>query len=241
MNYSNQQISDLNQIERDKWVSETISKYFKVDGNSVLDVGAGTSPYKNLLAHLRYIAHDFGEYYGEKLGGTYQYADLDIKSDITAIPLNDKSIDYLLCTEVLEHIPEPVLAFQEFSRLLKSGGFACITVPFTSGSHQEPYHFYSGFSLNFFKSMCLKFGFELVDYFQHGGFFRLMAQEILRMTEIYKTIKNNSGFESDNFEKLVQIENSLANELIQIELSIGKSHQFLNGFSIGYGVILKRQ
>jgi len=179
MQYSNTQIFDLNQIERDKWVSEFIINNFLTPGKIVLDVGAGTSPYKHLLSHLKYISHDFGEYLGEKLGGTTDYAKIDIKSDITDIPLSDQSVDYLLCTEVLEHVPYPIQAIKEFSRLLKPNGIACITVPFTSGSHQEPFHFYAGFSLNFFKKMCSDYEFEFIEHYQHGGFLRLMAQEIL--------------------------------------------------------------
>jgi len=240
MQYSNTQIFDLNQIERDKWVSEFIINNFLTPGKIVLDVGAGTSPYKHLLSHLKYISHDFGEYLGEKLGGTTDYAKIDIKSDITDIPLSDQSVDYLLCTEVLEHVPYPIQAIKEFSRLLKPNGIACITVPFTSGSHQEPFHFYAGFSLNFFKKMCSDYEFEFIEHYQHGGFLRLMAQEILRMTQVYKLIKNNSNYTSENFDKLISFENELSNELLNLESRIGKNHDLINGFCIGFGVALRK-
>ena len=44
---------------------------------------------------------------------------LDIVSDIVDIPLEDESIDAILCVEVLEHVENPLLVFKEFSRLLK--------------------------------------------------------------------------------------------------------------------------
>ena len=43
----------------------------------------------------------------------------DIISDITNIPLKDQSIEHILCSEVFEHLPNPVLALKELSRIIK--------------------------------------------------------------------------------------------------------------------------
>jgi SAM-dependent methyltransferase len=41
------------------------------------------------------------------------------------------SADFIICTEVLEHVPPPVQrAFDNLHRMLKPGGFAVITVPY---------------------------------------------------------------------------------------------------------------
>ncbi len=44
---------------------------------------------------------------------------IDLVSDITAIPAPDSTFDAILCSEVLEHVPEPTHALDEFARLLK--------------------------------------------------------------------------------------------------------------------------
>jgi hypothetical protein len=81
-------ILDANQSERDAWVTLQVEKYVR-NNDVVIDVGAGTSPYRHLFQGARYLSHDFGEYHGEKLGGGTGYAHIDIKSDITTIPVHD--------------------------------------------------------------------------------------------------------------------------------------------------------
>ena len=70
---------------------------------------------------------------------------IDLVSDITAIPAPDASFDAILCSEVLEHVPEPTHALDEFARLLKPGGKLILTAPFASFVHMAPYHYCNGF------------------------------------------------------------------------------------------------
>jgi SAM-dependent methyltransferase len=44
--------------------------------------------------------------------------------------LLDASVDIVVCSEVLEHIPRPDTAVREFSRIMKTPGFLVITVPY---------------------------------------------------------------------------------------------------------------
>lgn len=48
------------------------------------------------------------------------YADIDVVSDITAMPLPNNSFDVIICTDVLEHVLFPREAVHEIGRLLKS-------------------------------------------------------------------------------------------------------------------------
>ena len=49
--------------------------------------------------------------------------------DLTAIPLNDQSVDVIVCSHVLEHIPEDTKAMRECARVLKNNGWAILNVP----------------------------------------------------------------------------------------------------------------
>jgi SAM-dependent methyltransferase len=44
-------------------------------------------------------------------------------------PLENASVDLVLCDNVLEHLPEPRVFFTEAHRVLKPGGFICIRTP----------------------------------------------------------------------------------------------------------------
>jgi SAM-dependent methyltransferase len=109
-------------------------------GSRILDAGAGECRYKQLCVHLKYVTQDFAKYDGKGDGRGLQkknwdQSQIDIISEITAIPEPDGSFDAVLCSEVLEHLPEPVLALAEFSRLLKKGGYLILTAPFASLTH----------------------------------------------------------------------------------------------------------
>ncbi|HXY05093.1 MAG TPA: glycosyltransferase [Burkholderiaceae bacterium] len=175
-------IVDFNQRQRDRWIAARAASV--PAGAKVLDVGAGTCPYRARFAHCEYVTHDFKRYNGEKLGGGTAYGRIDIASDITAIPASDATFDVVLCTEVLEHVPRPIEAVQEMTRLLKPGGRLLLTAPLGSGLHQLPFHYYGGFSPEWYREVARQFDLEVVSITPNGGFFRLMAQEAARAANL---------------------------------------------------------
>jgi ubiquinone/menaquinone biosynthesis C-methylase UbiE len=145
-------------------------------GSRVLDVGAGKGRYRSLFAHCDYKTQDFGQ----EPGTIGRYTALDYESDITAIPVPDGSFDVVLCTEVLEHVPEPVQAVQEMARILKPGGRLLLTAPLGAFLHQEPYHFYGGYTPHWYRRFLPQTGFELVSLERNQGFFSWFGQESRR-------------------------------------------------------------
>jgi SAM-dependent methyltransferase len=49
--------------------------------------------------------------------------------DALALPFADASFDVVIASEVLEHIPDDVAAFEEIARVLSPGGTLAVTVP----------------------------------------------------------------------------------------------------------------
>lgn len=90
----------------------------------------------------------------------------------------------ILCTEVLEHLPAPILAVREFARLLRPGGEVWLSAPLGSGLHQEPYHYYGGFTPHWYQRWLAEAGFTNIFVQPNGGFFLHQAQESSRMLGI---------------------------------------------------------
>jgi len=167
---------------RNAWVIKQILKIPK--GKSILDIGAGEMPYKSFCKDLKYKSQDFGKYSGEKVksgikSGKYDTKSVDLISDITDIPVKDNSFDYVLCTEVFEHIPDPLGALKEISRINKEG--LILTAPFASLTHFYPYFFYTGFSEQFYKIHLPKFGYKIKEIYSYGNYFDLLGMELMRL------------------------------------------------------------
>ena len=52
-----------------------------------------------------------------------------VRGDLLALPFPDASVDRVMASEVLEHIPDDVTAMAEIFRVLKPGGRVAVTVP----------------------------------------------------------------------------------------------------------------
>ena len=150
------QIIDASNPEfRDKWVLTTLKGLKPLNQKStLLDVGAGLSPYKDsaITFGFKYLSHDFGGYIpteSTKIGGlvnpSWDYPHHDFICDVMNLPL-ELRVDVILCTEVFEHIPDPIRAFEKLSALLTREGIVIITVPFSSLMHQAPFWFQAGLS-----------------------------------------------------------------------------------------------
>jgi SAM-dependent methyltransferase len=173
-----------NEIDRADWLEKTLLAI--PAGARILDAGAGEQQFKRFCSHLDYVAQDFAQYdgRGDCSGlqmGAWDQTQLDIVSDITAIPEPDASFDAIMCIEVFEHLPNPILAIKEFSRLLKGGGQLIITAPFCSLTHFAPYHFSTGFNSYYYKKHLKEAEFEILELSTNGNFFEYLAQELQRV------------------------------------------------------------
>jgi len=173
-----------NDTTRQAWVSKTLAAL--PSSSRILDAGAGEMKNRQYCNHLTYVSQDFCEYDGigaidEGLQSAWDTRGIDLVSDIEAIPAPDASFDAIICTEVLEHVPEPTHALDEFMRLLKPGGVLILTAPFASNVHMAPYHFCSGFSKYWYEHHLVQRGFLIEELFANGDWYALLRQEIMRL------------------------------------------------------------
>src|SRR3546814_8619033 len=65
----------------------------------------------------------------------------DVAADGALLPFPDQSFEAVICSEVLEHVPDPRLVLDEIARVLKPGGCLLLTVPFLFRIHADPHDF----------------------------------------------------------------------------------------------------
>jgi SAM-dependent methyltransferase len=103
---------------------------------NLLDVGCGKKPYAPLLSNAsRYIGLDVPT-------TMHSLTQVDIIGTALALPIRDECFDSLLCTEVLEHTPDPLGALLEMWRVANPGGILLLTIPLSEQLHEEPYDYY---------------------------------------------------------------------------------------------------
>lgn len=179
-----------NEAAREQWVMARLRSL--PAASSILDAGAGGGRYRRHCAHLRYTSQDFGQYDGVGDGkglqdGTADYAPIDIVSDIAAIPVADASFDAVLCTEVLEHVPDPVRVVHELARVLRPGGSLIVTAPFASYTHIAPYFFATGFSRYWYEHHLAAAGLEIEELTANGDWHDVLQQEVGRLPSMTST------------------------------------------------------
>jgi SAM-dependent methyltransferase len=106
----------------------------------VLDVGCGAQPYRALLnASVEYLGIDTvdaAEHFG------YAMPDTRLFVPGAPWPVDDASIDVVLATETMEHVPDPVAFLKDAVRVLAPGGTVILTVPFAARWHFIPHDYW---------------------------------------------------------------------------------------------------
>ncbi|MBL7891476.1 MAG: methyltransferase domain-containing protein [Bacteroidia bacterium] len=205
-----------NAITREKWLEKTLKAL--PAGKRILDAGAGELQFKKFCTHLDYVSQDFGKYEStiSNVGlkpENWDNSKLDIVSDIINIPVENNSFDIIMCTEVFEHLPAPILAIKEFTRILKPGGTLIITAPFCSLTHFAPYFFYTGFSKYFYEKHLVDHGFQIKEMTPNGNYFEYVAQELRRIPDVALkyTDRKLGFFEKRRINKLLPLLEKLSN------------------------------
>lgn len=113
----------LTRVTLDRFVAAHASR------GRTLDIGAQNGPYGAFFPNR--VALDIRRGIGVQVIG-----------DAQAIGLVDAVFDVVLCTEVLEHLPEPQRAIDEMFRVLKPGGTLLLTTRFLFPIHDAPHDYF---------------------------------------------------------------------------------------------------
>ncbi len=64
----------------------------------------------------------------------------DIEGDVVVLPFDAGEIGTIICTEVLEHVPNLFRAVSEVKRVLRPGGLALVAAPFIWPTHDTEHY-----------------------------------------------------------------------------------------------------
>ena len=147
-----------------------------------VDIGAGRGKYKAVI-------QAYSDYYIslDDLSSEYQFGGhnpcLDVIGNVLALPFVDQAFDTAICTEVIEHVPDPFQLFSELARILKPGGHLLLSSSWAAAYHREPKDYWR-FSPDAYAALAEKFGLELVEVHKKGGLFSLLLYFITRNIEL---------------------------------------------------------
>jgi SAM-dependent methyltransferase len=109
-----------------RFVREYIQKLTSLEGKRVLDIpcGTGRASYDFLQQEADVTPLDLFPQFMRVEELEAKYADL-----AEPLPVEDQSMDYIICEEGIEHVPNQIQVMQEFNRVLKDGGTLLLTTP----------------------------------------------------------------------------------------------------------------
>jgi SAM-dependent methyltransferase len=189
-----------------------------IDKDSLgLDIGAGYQSFQPFLKLENLVSIDFTNYPG-----------INIVHDLNLdIPFTSESFEFILMTNVLEHLyNDRVIA--EANRLLKKGSRLYITVPFLLDVHQKPYD-YHRYTYLYLQQKLEKEGFEIEIFSPSGDFgtFQVLAEHYFRF-------KIDNGSKTAKF--LWQFQ-----KIINFYLKKNVPIYFRNDFTVGYMIQAKKR
>jgi len=131
---------------------EVINKFLPHIKGRVLDLGAGSAKYKEMILKkaLEYRSCD-----------AVKNKNIDDICDVLNLPYPQESFDTIISTQVMEHVKNPFKMAEQIFKVLKPGGKVIVTAPFLIPMHSDPDDYF-----RFTASGC------------YGGFFMVLSEMI---------------------------------------------------------------
>ncbi len=145
-------------------VSKALGTYAR---GTLVDVGCGAKPYRALGTGVsRWIGVDVED-----------NEEADLHGIAYELPIENGTVDTVLCTQVLEHLEQPERALVEFLRVLRPGGHLILTAPQYWSLHEEPRDFfrYTSIGLTYLTKSA---GFDFVTLVSQGAGALVAAQAL---------------------------------------------------------------
>jgi SAM-dependent methyltransferase len=145
-------------------------------------LGSGVAPYADLFGHRHYVTADL-------------LTKADVRCDATILPFAGGCFDLVLCTEVLEHVPDPDATLKEIHRTLKQDGALVLTTPLTWGIHEaRDFHRWTESGL---RQLLQRNGFATLQIKPRGGVLLCLGALLLIVPwQLLGDSRQRSGWQS---------------------------------------------
>ncbi len=156
---------------------------------------------------------------------------IDCYADLASpLPFKSECFETIVLSDVLEHLPEPLLAWNEMARVLAPGGKVMLNVPFYYWLHEEPhdYYRYTRFSLERFAA---KSGFDVLVLESVGGVPEVLADIISKYAVFF------SGLGT----RLPIALSSILRHLVRSSIGKRMSARTADRFPLGYFMIAQKR
>ena len=152
----------------------------------VLDAGCGRKPFRHFFDESAFDYNSFDvQTHADDSLDFIGPLDAELPSELA----DAEPFDFILCTEVLEHVADWDKAYSNFSSLLAPGGEILVTAPHFYPLHEEPYDFWrpTRYAIAFYAE---RHGLELHEFEALGDSFdilgTMLARQELRAKDHYR-------------------------------------------------------
>lgn len=165
----------LNQRTDSQAVMQAMMAPYLTPDMTLYDVGCGEKPFAAFLKDrvARHVGVDV-DY------GFYDASHIDVPGSADDLPMADGSVQAILSSQVIEHLPDPEKAIAEAARVLEPGGLLFLSYPYLYPIHAPPWDF-ARLSQYAMDRMLAAHGLDLVERRVLGGFWYLLGA----LTPIY--------------------------------------------------------
>jgi len=157
----------------------------------------------------------------------------DVQADAMSVPIRDGCFDAVICSELLEHVPEPVTVLQETCRVLAVGGALLACAPFLYRIHGDP-HDYGRYTEDYWIRALSSSGLRIVVLERQGLFYSVLVDFCKQYVDAlwHRPLRDVA-----RWPLVVAQGMALRREQTQRV----RTHPFLRSFTTGYGIVAVKE
>jgi ubiquinone/menaquinone biosynthesis C-methylase UbiE len=158
----------------------------------------------------------------------------DVQADGMWLPISASSFDAVICSELLEHVEDPVAVLRETYRVLKSGGQVLLTAPFLYPIHADPWDF-CRFTDHFWRNAMEGAGFQVTAIEPQGLLFSVMMDFVRLYVDEVDFLGTDTKLTRRVLKRILAFLAQLA--VKQEAKHVDWGSEYIGSFTTGFGVV----